>query len=526
MKKDLFFVLSIILSLSACQSDDEPTLSVSKDSYTSSATGETISMDINSNTSWTATSDQEWCVPSTANGEGDYSLPLRIAENKVTSARNATVTLGFSGGTVPISIVQEAAAATLSLSSSDYNVAYNDNSLVVPITSNTNWTVTSNQSWCSPMTTSGSGDKDLVIDLVGNTTSSARSATLTFTVGNKTVTTTVDQAAISGTDYHYKIPIIFHVLYRDATDSLQYVKKGWINTLVASVNELYSKNNMNMEFELATHDTNGNILSEPGVDREQISVSSIDCDQFMDGRTMNNSTYLKMVWDLDKYLNVFVYEFKEDNSGYTTMGITDLPYVNSNYKLDGLSSGEYYLTHSFSYPQCSSINSNYIYEVSDSKYYNPMDVVVTMAHEFGHYFGLFHVFTETDEKTCAGTDYCDDTPNYDRNTYETWLEELFKKNTDNLSLADVAVRTSCDDGSSFTARNIMDYEYCYSDKFTTNQRERVRYILNYGLFIPGPKYATVSTSSRSVINATRPAVIYKSVGANNELVGKFKRTLK
>jgi hypothetical protein len=55
----------------------------------------------------------------------------------------------------------------------------------------------------------------------------------------------------------------------------------------------------------------------------------------------------------------------------------------------------------------------------------------------------------------------------------------------------------------------MDYEYCFSDKFTTNQNERIRYILKYGLFMPGPKYSTTgtssSTSSRSS-ESTKPTI--------------------
>lgn len=507
MKKNLIIWISIaVVIFSACKSDDSPSLSISQASYSVTAEKQSLSLAISSNSSWTAVSDTDWCVPSVASGEGDYTLPVSIAANTSTSARSATLTIGYNNTKVPVTVKQAGAAAFISLSTTASNVAYNTESQVITVTSNTSWTVSSDQSWCSPTVTSGTGNKDLIVSLDGNITTSARTATLTFTAGTLSATTTIKQAGGNGDEYHYKIPVIFHVLYNNASDSLQYVKSGWMSTILTGVNKLYSNNNMNMEFELATYDPKGNILSEPGIDREKISVSSIDCDNFMNGKAANNSTYVSMLWDLNKYVNVYLYVFYEDpKSQYTTMGITDLPYVSTSYPLSGLSNGEYYLTHSFDYPQCVSINSSYIYEVTNTKYYNSLDVTVTLAHELGHYVGLFHPFTETGETACSGTDYCNDTPNYDRTTYETWLSN-YKYVTGTTTLADLAVRTSCDDGSTFIGHNIMDYEYCYSDKFTSDQRTRARYLLNYGLFIPGPKYSTTSKSSRSVINATRPPI--------------------
>ena len=416
-------------------------------------------------------------------------------------------------------------SAPLTLSAKSISAAYDELYKTVNISSNTSWTVTSDQSWCTPYTTSGTGDKTLVLGLIGNTTTSARNATLTFVADKTNSTASVTQAAGSGSEYHYKIPVIFHVLYSSATDTLQYVRNGRLATVIANVNKLYSANNMNMEFVMATYDPNGNELTEPGVDREQLTNATLDCEKFMDGKLSNNTTFVNMLWDLKRYVNIYLYAFKEDDSGYTTMGITHMPYMPTGYALDGLNTSNYYAIHSFDYPHCASINNQYIYEESDSKSYNPMDVNVTIAHELGHYLGLLHAFTETGEDPCSGTDYCDDTPNYDRTTYETWLANLIdtaNKNKTNLTMKDVVVRTACD-GSTFSAHNIMDYEYCYADQFTANQRTRVRYVLNHCNFVPGPKYNTATTSSSSARGSeTRPPIIYKSVNLNNRTAAKLK----
>lgn len=412
----------------------------------------------------------------------------------------------------------------ITLDSNTYNVAYNANFETISITTSSTWSASSDQSWCTPISTSGSGNKTVCFRINGNTTTSARTANITFKSGSISATTTVTQAAMSDTKYQYKLPIIFHVLYNNASSTTQYVNQGWMAQVVSQINTLYNNNGMNLQFEMAAYDPNGNALSEPGVDREKINVSSIDCEKFMQGEDSNNSTYTNMLWNLHYYINVFLYPFSSDESDYITLGITHMPYISSNspsvisdlYE-NNTAATTYYSSHSFNYPHCSSIDSNYIYQTSTSTSYNPLNVIVTIAHELGHYLGLYHPFTETGETTCSGTDYCDDTPNYDRTTYETWLDANYKTAT---TLAQLATRTNCSDGSTFVAHNIMDYEYCYSDKFTNDQATRVFNVLNYGLFMPGPKNSSVSTSSlqtlRSSNNQTQPTtILYKSFKIKN-----------
>ena len=49
----------------------------------------------------------------------------------------------------------------------------------------------------------------------------------------------------------------------------------------------------------------------------------------------------------------------------------------------------------------------------------------------------------------------------------------------------------------FTSTNIMDYSVSYSDRFTNDQRSRIRHVLTYSPLIPGPKQG--QTQTRSVV---------------------------
>lgn len=252
---------------------------------------------------------------------------------------------------------------------------------------------------------------------------------------------------------------------------------------------------MNLEFTLATTDEEGNALSPHGV--EYIAWTGnypIDCDAFMSD---NSGRYVKYLWDPNQYINVLVYNFAEDDSsGGTTLGISHLPFsTKGSTYLEGLTSIDYtrLTLDNLKFPYCVSINSLYINEESTAIVYNSADVVVTTAHELGHYLGLYHVFSETEDETgCEDTDYCEDTPSYDKSQYELDWEYLSGKGQDTFE--NLVKRTNCD-GGSYISRNIMDYAVSYSDEFTPDQRTRIRHVLNYSPLIPGPKQQTAATRS-------------------------------
>ncbi|MBQ4173647.1 MAG: zinc-dependent metalloproteinase lipoprotein, partial [Prevotella sp.] len=73
-------------------------------------------------------------------------------------------------------------------------------------------------------------------------------------------------------DYTYQIPVIFHVIYSDKDDPLQYVSSTRLSNILDNVNEIYKggiygeSQNINVKFFLATTDEKGNKLSTPGIE--------------------------------------------------------------------------------------------------------------------------------------------------------------------------------------------------------------------------------------------------------------------
>ena len=315
-------------------------------------------------------------------------------------------------------------------------------------------------------------------------------------------------------DYTYTLPVVFHVLYKDAADSMQYVRASRIRELLQHVNELYrggyygESQDMKLRFELAEKDENGNKLSTPGVHYVQWPGQyPIDPYTFMSDNTGAN---VKYIWDPNEYINVMLYNFDaEEGSDGMLLGISHMPYtVKGEHAIAGLDSIEQRTLskRNLNYAYCSSINSLYVYSQSsryeqsdrgkNGYYYVSTDVCVTLAHELGHYLGLHHMFCERDGEMandCADTDYCDDTPSYNRVEYTQFMSDYFETHTgDDVKMSDLVRRNNCE-GDQFLSANLMDYAISYGYKFSADQKKRVRHVLYYSPLMPGPR-KTESTS--------------------------------
>ena len=372
--------------------------------------------------------------------------------------------------------------------------------MTIDITCSSSWTVTSNKQWCIPNTQKGENDGKLILTINANLESSSRTATVTIISHkvSKTIQITQNGSTNTAEEYHYQLPVIFHVFYKDANDPLQKVSSSRLSAILDKVNSLYKnkKNSvdMNLTFTLATTDKNGATLPNPGVEYIQWPESyPIDCDDFMNDES---GKYVKYLWDPNSYINIMVYNFYSDpNFNFVTLGIAHIPFsTTGNNYLEGLSEtkNSHLTLANLKFPLCVSINSLYINEGSTPTEYTTVDVTVTLAHELGHYLGLHHVFAETTNGTCEDTDYCKDTKSYNKQEYDSYCDYIYENEEAKYTFENLVKRTGCD-GIEFISYNIMDYAISYSNQFTQNQRERIRHVLSYSPLIPGPKKGDINT---------------------------------
>ena len=245
--------------------------------------------------------------------------------------------------------------------------------------------------------------------------------------GGEGLMSLVADTTVIDSNYEYQLPVIFHVLYNDKSQSSQYIPAARLKNLLQYVNEIYQGNiygkseNLHLKFVLAEKDENGKTLGMPGVEYVKYDGEyPIDVNSFMSD---NTGSKVKYIWDPNQYINVMMFNFKQNSATEVTLGISHMPYTVDN-KVKGLDNQktQYISKSQLKFPLCSAINSTYASTTPAGGYYQSdrytndnhqprylisSDVVVTLAHELGHYLGLFHAFTEKKEdKAFVQVDSC------------------------------------------------------------------------------------------------------------------------
>ena len=161
------------------------------------AAGETKSVTITSNAEWTATSDMSWLtISGTTMDTGNGSISVVAAEQIAVVGRTATITVTAGALTQMVSVSQIAAAAELSLSPLTLSFIAAGETKSVTITSNAEWTATSDMSWLTISgTTMDTGNGSISVVATEQTAAVDRTATITVTAGALTQMVSVSQIA-------------------------------------------------------------------------------------------------------------------------------------------------------------------------------------------------------------------------------------------------------------------------------------------------------------------------------------------
>lgn len=169
------------VTASATTMAEPPTISVNPLTLTVPALSGTSSVNVVSNTAWTAVSNEPWCIV-TPGGNGTGMLQVNYTSNIVALERSAIITVSVLGlEPVVVNVIQVGAAPTLSLTPTNFFVGTEAGSADVEINSNAQWTVTSNADWCVP-TPSGFGDGIISLVHQENTWAAERTATVIVSV--------------------------------------------------------------------------------------------------------------------------------------------------------------------------------------------------------------------------------------------------------------------------------------------------------------------------------------------------------
>lgn len=214
----------------------------------------------------------------------------------------------------------------------------------------------------------------------------------------------------------YFIPVIIHIVHNGEKvglgPNLPYAQiLSQIQVLNEDFNRIPNSRGYNtslvgattsIEWVLATHDPNGNLLEEPGVERIKGTNT-----EWTFGKTdliLKPST----IWDPLKYCNIWVVNFG-GITGRGLLGYAQFPVLSN---LSGLDFGDETADKDGIVVQYNNFGSR-------DKYNSALLTGVynrgrTTTHELGHWLGLRHIWGDGD---CSVDDFVDDTPNANGPTF-------------------------------------------------------------------------------------------------------------
>ena len=131
-----------------------------------------------SNTGWTVFSDATWCSV-TPSGSGNDTVFAWVADNPAITSRTACITVSANGApSKSVTVTQSGKAPVLVVVPPNRDVPAQAGNTFFTVTSNTEWTVESDASWCL-VTPSGSGDGVITAEYSMNLLDQPRVANIT-----------------------------------------------------------------------------------------------------------------------------------------------------------------------------------------------------------------------------------------------------------------------------------------------------------------------------------------------------------
>jgi murein DD-endopeptidase MepM/ murein hydrolase activator NlpD len=182
---------------SSCSYSISPT----SQSFGSGSGSGSVSVTTQSGCRWTATSNASWItITSGSSGTGSGTVNYTVAANTSTSARTGTLSISGQNFTQTFTVSQAGSSCSYSISPTSQSFGSGSGSGSVSVTTQSGcpWTATSTVSWITITSgSSGAGSGTVNYTVAANTSTSARTGTLSISGQNFTQTFTVNQSGAS-----------------------------------------------------------------------------------------------------------------------------------------------------------------------------------------------------------------------------------------------------------------------------------------------------------------------------------------
>ncbi len=180
--------------------------SVDKNEHSVAAAGGDFSVKVTHNIGYKINSQPEWVKQTGKVSSGNTDTYTFTAEaNTTTEAREGVIVFcNDNNECVPVTVKQAGANATLSVFPASMTFTAKSESKTFTVTSNTDWTMTSDAAWVKLSATDGSGNAQVTVTAEENTATKQRIATITLKTKDGKTTATV-KLSQNGADIIFRI---------------------------------------------------------------------------------------------------------------------------------------------------------------------------------------------------------------------------------------------------------------------------------------------------------------------------------
>lgn len=149
------------------------------------ARGASQEITVSANTAWGVSSDVTWAHVSASSGTANGSFTVTLDDNLSTEARQAVITISYGSDKKTVTITQ--AAAKITLSAQELSLGAKNASGDIKVTSNTTWSVETNDEWIHISDGSKNGTENGTISLTldDNKSLTARQGTVIVNFGSE-----------------------------------------------------------------------------------------------------------------------------------------------------------------------------------------------------------------------------------------------------------------------------------------------------------------------------------------------------
>jgi uncharacterized beta-barrel protein YwiB (DUF1934 family) len=170
-------------------------IEVDKTSLIFNASGEALSISVNSNTDWEFKNCPSWIHLSQSSGKGNVDVTITADDNPSTNQRSDEISITQDGMDIGATLTITQQGKTLDVSPQSLSFGDTSSSSSINISADDSWEIKNDNDWISITPSSGNGNATVNVSVTENELEESRKGTISVSMLDKTISVSISQTA-------------------------------------------------------------------------------------------------------------------------------------------------------------------------------------------------------------------------------------------------------------------------------------------------------------------------------------------